>query len=488
MKKNKSHKSIKERTITGILWSSVHRFGTIIISFIANIVLARLLLPEDFGVIAMLMVFIAFSDTIVNGGFASALIQKKDPNHDDYSTIFYWNFITSILLFFVLIAFAPLIGRFYSMPSLAPILRVLGLVLIFNAFNITQTNQLIKQLDFKKLAIVNVFATLIGAVVGIGMALAGYGVWSLVGKMLSISASQSVLLWFGSNWRPGKIFRVDSFKELFNFGFYIFLSNVIITINNNVQALIIGKIFSAEDLGYYRQAKNLESVPSNSLTGILNQVAFPVFSHFQDDLLSLKRGVVKSLKTMVFLNFPLMILLVIIAEPLIMILFTEKWSASIPYFRILCISGVFLSVNAINRNVLKALGRGKIFFLILFANSIIGIIFMLLGLSFGISGILWSMVATSFVFFVVYALFSGKVINYGLKEQLQDILPFFVLAVTAGIITFVLIQGLVNINIYILLLVSILSYITIYLVIARLLRMEPYFILYKIVNKKFKER
>lgn len=482
MKKNKNHKSISERTITGMLWSSVHRFGTIIISFIANIVLARLLIPEDFGIIAMLMVFIAFSDTIVNGGFAAALIQKKEPNNDDYSTIFYWNLITSIILFIVLILVAPAIARFYSMHSLTPILRVLGLVLIFNAFNIIQTNQLIKQLDFKRLAKINIATTLIGAFIGISMAFAGYGVWSLVGKMLSISVSLSVLLWFGSSWRPSKIFSVTSFKELFGFGFFVFLSNVIITLNNNVQALIIGKVFSAEDLGYYRQARNLESVPNNALTSILNQVAFPVFSQFQDDHQRLKKGMKAGLKSMVFLNFPMMILMMIVAEPLILILFSEKWSQSIPYFQLLCISGLFLAVNAINRNVIKALGKGKVFFGILLANSIFGIIALIVGLEFGMEGILWSIVLTSFVFFIVYAVCSGKIIRYGLKEQIKDVLPAFLLSLIVGILTFAFNKLISHFNIYVLLVFTLIFYVSVYFVAAQITKMESFYIYHKIIK------
>jgi len=242
--------SLKQRTISGIIWSAVQRFGTMIISFISNLILARLLSPDDFGYIGMLIVFIAISDSLVNSGFDQALIQKKQPTDEDYSTVFYFNFGFSIFLYILLFVFAPAISSFYKLEKLCSMLRVMGVVTIIYALTLVQNNQLYKKLRFDKLAIINLVSITIGTTVGIVMALIGFGVWSLVAKTLVNACARSLLCWLISKWKPIKVFSLSSFKGLLKFGGLIFLSDMAETIVSQLISLIIGKTYSSKKLGY----------------------------------------------------------------------------------------------------------------------------------------------------------------------------------------------------------------------------------------------
>lgn len=474
--------SLKERTITGMIWSAVQRFGTMIISFVANLVLARLLSPEDFGVIGMLMVFIALADTLINGGFASALIQKKEPTQQDYSTVFYWNLSASAVLYVALYFSAPAIAAFYSMPLLNTVLRVQGLVLLFNAFNIIQNNQLIKQLNFKRLAKVNIIATSVGAVVGISMAFAGFGVWSLVAKMLIISIATSIILWYGSTWRPHKQFSWQSFRSLFRFGSFMLISSISDTLYKNIQALIIGRFFSATDLGYYTQAKKLNDIPTISMSAIIDQVTFPVFSLLQENLIELKNVAIKNLKAISFIVFPLMVVLIINAEPLIILLFTSKWAASIPFFQILCIYGMLYPINSMNTNIVKSLGKGKLYFYTSLIKRFIGLIAIIGGLQFGLLGMMWGIVASGLIFFFINAFISNNIINYGLLEQFRDMMYNFLISTIAGLIVYVLFASNLQLNYFTKFLIQTIFYFISYLSISYITRNESGIIILKIIK------
>lgn len=287
--------SLKERTISGMLWTAVQRFGRMGIMFVGNLVLARLLSPEDFGYIGMLMVFIAIANTFVDSGFGAALIQRKEPTQTDYSTIFYWNLIVAFFFCGVFYISAPWIAAFYKLPDLVPILRVQSLVLILNAFSIIQLNQLTKQLEFKILAKVNLVAALGGVVLGILTAYMGWGVWSLVVMNLSNAFLLNVVVWYATKWKPMWCFSWQSFKSLFGYGSLILVSSLIETIYTNIQLLIVGRVFSAKTLGYFTQAKKMEEVPVIGLSEVVNQVTFSVYSQVQDDKQRLVNGLRKSI-------------------------------------------------------------------------------------------------------------------------------------------------------------------------------------------------
>ncbi|MFA5528140.1 MAG: lipopolysaccharide biosynthesis protein, partial [Peptostreptococcales bacterium] len=329
--------NLKQRTIIGMIWSSIGKFGTLGLSFISNLVLARILMPEDFGYIGMLTIFIAISQVFISGGLGSALIQKKEATHIDYTTVFYWNLIVSLFFIAILFFSAQSIANFYNMPLLKDILRLLSIILIINSFSLVPSIYLQKHLRFKELSTRNIIASLVGVAVAITMALNGYGVWSLVFSNLSSGFASVILLWRLSPWRPTFEFSFYSLKKLFNFGGLMLLSSLVETIYTNIQGLIIGKAFSAQALGYYSQARKLEEIPTDALSSIVNQVSFPVFSQLQDNIELLRSGVRKNIKAISFLNFSLMVLMIVIARPLFLFLYTDKWEISISYFQILCI-------------------------------------------------------------------------------------------------------------------------------------------------------
>ncbi|MEI6555338.1 MAG: lipopolysaccharide biosynthesis protein [Paludibacter sp.] len=475
---------LREQTITGMIWSFIERFGSMLLQFIANIILARLLTPNDFGLIGMIMVFIAISNTLVDSGFSAALIQKKEVTQKDYSTIFFLNIILSVFLFGLLFVTAPMIADFYHQHQLIYMLRILGVILILNAFNIIQNTQLIRKVDFKKIAKINVVATFLACLLAIVLALKGFGVWSLVVQMIAIAFLKSLFLWIWNTWRPSFIISFNSLKTLFGFGSRLLFSALLDTLYNNLQSLIIGKVFSVRDLGFYSQAMKLSDVPVSSLSGVVTQVTFPVFAKLQNDLVKMKSAVQKSLKSLVYVNFPLMVLLIIIARPLFIILFTEKWNDAIPYFQILCLSGMLLTMHVTNLNILKATGRSDIFFKLEIVKKVIGISALFIGIQFGIMGMLYAMVVTSYFCLGLNAFFSGRVIKYGIMEQFKDVIFTFILSIVVGLISYFMISYF-EFSYLISMLLMITVYVILYLGISKIMKIEALEMYLSILNERF---
>ena len=468
---NMEQGNLKEKTVFGMMWGAVGKVGTLTINFLSNLVLARLLMPQDYDCIGMLAIFLAVSNIFIQGGLGAALIQKKNPTKLDYSTVFYWNLVFAVIFYAILFVIAPFVARFYGIPILEPMLRVQSSVLVIQSFAIVQITQLQKQMNFRALALRNMAAALAGTLVAIPMALRGFGAWSLVASAIIAAIVNVLLLWKLSSWRPSWEFSFSSLKNLFSFGGLMLLSSLAETLYVNLQGLIIGKRFPAGNLGYYMQAKKLEEVPVTGLSSIVNDVTFPAFSALQDDPERLLEGVRKSTKSLSFLNFPMMIMLMIIAQPLITLLYGSKWETSVPYFQILCISGLIYTINTLNTNVIKSLGKGKIYFIIQITKRLIGIAIILFGMKFGIYGLLWAVASVSYISFIVNALVNKELINYGIFRQLGDVGVCLILALFTGVVTYLL--GLIlPINIYLIMLIQIVVYIILYLVLAKLLKME----------------
>jgi len=477
-------KSLKQKTISGIIWSAVQRFGSMTISFISNLVLARLLLPEDFGCIGMLMVFIAVAENLVDGGFDSALIQKKQPTNTDYSTIFYFNLLLSLVLYVVLFFSAPAIASFYKIEQLCTMLRVMGIITIINALGIVQNNQLQKQLRFNRLAAIHVISITVGTIIGIILALIGFGVWSLVAKTIVISTVRISLFWVLSKWKPLKVFSFASFKNLFSFGGLIFLANIVETIVNKSVSLFIGRFYSSKDLGFYTQAANVHQIPERTIPFIINQVFFPVLSSIQDDIDKVRSALNKSLKALTFTTFPLMVILMVVAKPLIIVLFTEKWLESVPYFQLLCLGGMVYSVNSTNVILLKALGQGKKILYISFIKRLITFASIVIGIRFGIYGIVWGSVASLYLWFPTNAYYTGKLTGYSILKQIRDTGPNFLLSISLGCIIYF--APFIDIkNNYILILFQLFSYSVLYVTFAYLFKNEGFNIYLNIAKDFF---
>lgn len=332
--------SLKHTVLSGMVWNAIERFGASLFLFISNLVLARLLSPDDFGCIAMLLVFISVSDAIIDGGFGSALIQKKNTTATDYSTVFYWNLLLSFLLYAVLYLCAPAIAGFYNIPLLDNVLKVQGIVLIINALVLIQQNILKKQIAFKKIAKINLTAIVAGTGMGILLAFLGCGIWSLVVKSLATGMVQCGIYWLGNKWRPEWVFSWKSFTGLFRYGSFMFLNSIANSLYYSALSLIIGRCFSSVELGYYSQANKLQDVPRNSISSVVTNVTFPVFSNIQEDRAKLRNAFSKCIRSVAFIQFPIIMVLIITARPLVAVLFTDKWLPMVPYFQILAFAGL----------------------------------------------------------------------------------------------------------------------------------------------------
>jgi len=466
-----------------MIWSGLGRIGTVGISFISNLVLARLLMPDDFGCIGMLYVFIAISSIFISGGLGQALIQKKNPTHTEYTTVFYWNLVMSLIFYVILYFTAPAISHFYEIPLLTKVLRIQSIVLIIQSFSIVQANQLQKQLRFKELSTRNILSALIGMIVAIIMAFSGCGVWSLVGSTLTQGLVSVILLWKMSTWRPTWEFSFKALGQLFSFGGLMLLSSLVETIYTNLQSLIIGKLYSERDLGFYSQARKLEEVPTNSLSAIVNEVSFPVFSALQDNKKALVAGVRKNVKAITYLNFPLMVLMMVIAQPLIVFLYGEKWMPSVPYFQILCVSSMIYTLNTLNTNVIKSLGRSGIFLMVQLSKRLIGIGLIIWGVRFGIIGLLWAVASVGYISFIINAIVNGRLVGYGILKQIKDVGLCYITSVGIGIAVFFF-GRLLPLHPYILMVIQALLYALLYWVFSMLFKFEGYQTYVGIIREK----
>lgn len=416
--------NLKQKTVSGAMWSSIHKFAAVILNFVSGVVLARLLTPSDYGIIGMLTIFLAISSTFIDGGFGSALIQKKRPTDVDYSTILYWNVGLSIVLYLILYLSAPLIAKFYDLPLLCDVLRVLGFTLVLNAARIVQHNQLRKRLEFKKVAIINLSSSFIALVVTIYLAWKGWGVWALVAQQLLLSVLCTLLYWVTTKWRPVLTFSKESFRALFSFGGFVLLSNLFNTFCNNIQGLLIGKVYNSTTLGYYSKARGLEHQSSTFISSVLDQVSYPVLSEAQDDK-SRMVGILKRFTGLsAFCTFPVMFLLILLARPIFLLLYGERWMDSVPYFQMLCLAGISICLQNINYYAVAAIGESKILFKWTFIKRTIGLIMVVGGLwAFGIYGLLIGTVLSAWLIYVINACLASKNVGYGFGKQMRDLFP-----------------------------------------------------------------
>ena len=420
-------KSLKERTIWGMLWVAIQRFGMVIISFVSNIVLARILSPDDFGYIGILTVFIAVLNVFVDGGFGSALIQKTNPTQDDYSTVFYWNLILSIILYCILYLLSPIIAEFYNMGILCNILRVQGVILMINACTSIQLNILRKQMRFKIITVVSILSSLVSVITAVILAYQGYGVWALVLQQIILSTLNLILLFIIMPWRPSIYFSFTALKSLFSFGSFILLSNFVNTLANNVSALIVGKFFSAGDLGYLSQAQKIENVASNSIASTVEQVTYPLLVEVNTDYKRMAKILQVFNLTLMIMVLPLMLLIIIGAAPIIQFLFGEKWLPAAPILKILCVAGIFTCLQGSSYNVIAALGKSNMLFRWTLIKRSVGITVIIIGLlSLGFNGLLWGMASSSCFIWLCNVWLVSKTIGYQFFRQILDLCPVII--------------------------------------------------------------
>lgn len=425
-------KSLKQKAAASMVWTAFSRYSHMIIGFISGIILARMLTPYDYGCIGMLSIFMALSETFIDAGFGSALIQKKKPTQEDYSTIFFWNMGMSVVMYAVLFFAAPAIARFYKIPLLSSVLRVQGVVLFLYALNLIQRNQLKKKLDFKILGIINVVTALIALTVTILMAYKGCGVWALVAQNIITAAIPCVVFWFYVKWRPQLVFSWKSFKELFGFGVYMFLTDLTNKFCSKLNGLLIGKIYSPVTLGYFSKAATTENMASYSISSIMSTVTYPLYVSVQDDRERLINMLRRLTNTIAYVTFPMMFVLMLTAKPLFVLLYTEKWLLSVPYFQVLCLVGLSNCLQAVNTQTLAAIGKSRPMFMWTLAKRLLGVSFIIGGLYFfGMPGFLVGIVIYNwFCYFVNIGLVS-KYIGFKWQRQLLDLAPMAAASIIA---------------------------------------------------------
>ena len=429
--------SLRDSGKSGLLWSFLIQGGTQAINFIVTVLLARLLLPEQFGLIGMIAIFIAISRALIDGGFVSSLIRTKNVDNVDYSTVFFVNLISSVVLYGLLFIAAPFIANFYEQDILVNLIRVLGLVLIINAFSLVQSTKLNKALQFKTQFKLQLPSLIISALVSLWMAYNDYGVWSLVAKDLTYAFLGTIQLWWYANWVPSFVFDKQKFKYHFNFGYKLSLTQIINTSFNNLYNVVIGKYFSAAQLGYFTRARSLEELPTGFFYNAFNRVFYPLLAKVNDDDQKLKQVYSQLMRVVVFVVTPILLYLGVVAEPFFRWLLTEKWLPAVPYFQLLIISGIFYPIHQYNLNICKLKGRSDMVLKLSMLQNVLLIIGAFSAIWFGIYGLLYSLIVINILITFTNAYFSGKLIGYDLKNQLNDIVPILFLNISLGLIFYI---------------------------------------------------
>lgn len=428
--------SLKEKTVKGVSWGFVDNVMSAGILAVVNLVLARLLTPEQFGIVGMTSIFMTLSTSLVDSGFTGALTRKKTVDENDFNTVFYFNFMTSLLLYLILYLSAPLIADFFSQQILVPVVRVLGLSLVVTAVSIVQKVQLVRKIDFRTQAFISLAASVLSGATGIAMAVAGCGLWSLVALQLVKLVVSSVLLWAVSSWRPSFLFSFSSLREMFSFGGRLLLTAIVSTIWSEVYAIMIGRVYSASTLGQYTRAEKFRNMITSNVSIVMQKVSYPVLSSIQDEKQRQARAYRKLLRTTVLISFTAVMGLAGIAESAVIVLVGEQWIPCIPYLRILCVAGLFMPLLINSANVINANGRSDITLYLEIMKTLMALFPILMGMLFSIEALLWSTVAVSAISFLVYAKFVSRVIPYTVVEQLKDICPFLIISFVMSAIVY----------------------------------------------------
>ncbi|MBZ9729095.1 lipopolysaccharide biosynthesis protein [Salegentibacter sp. JZCK2] len=437
--------SLKKKATISLVWTFTQQFGNQLVGFIVSLVLARILLPEEFGLIGMIAVVVAVGNALLDGGLTKSLIRDNECDQEDYSTVFYFHLISSLIVYAGVFISAPFIADFYEEGVLIDIIRVYSLSLVITSFSAVQLARLTKLMDFKTQTLIAIPAAIIGGIVGVSMAYTGYGVWSLVWSSIITSIVNSILVWIYSGWTPDFIFSSVKFKKHFNYGYKLTLSDLLNRIFNNIFLIVIGKYFSAGQVGFYTRAETMKQLPVNNISNALNKVSFPLLVSIKDDELRLKRVYKKLMLMVVFVITPLLIFLAVLAEPTFRFLFTEKWLPAVPYFQILCVTGILFPIHSYNLTILNVKGRSDLFLKLEVIKKILIVIIILLAIPFGILALLYGQVIISLLAFFINAHYTKKFIGYSGWQQIRDIFPIILIACFSGLIVFFVDQfGLLN--------------------------------------------
>ena len=420
--------SLKDKTVKGVAWSGIDNVVQMGVTFVVSIVLARLLSPDDYGLLGLIAVFTAVCQALINGGFTTALIRKKDATDDDYNTVFISNLGMSLLLYAIIYVCSPAIANFFDRQELVALTRVSSLGMIIGALALVQQTRLTKRIDFKTQTKITIIASVTSGVIGIGMALLDFGVWALVAQQLSSTSLRTILLWFYNKWIPQLRFSSQSFHELFGFGWKMMISSLLDTIWKELYQVIVGKFYSPATLGQYTRAKQFSQLFSSNLTTVVQRVTYPVLSNIQDDKERMVSAYRRIIKTTMFITAVSMFFLGAISEPLLYCLIGPKWHEAATYLPLICISGSLYPLHAINLNMLQVQGRSDLFLGLEIAKKIIGLLPLSVCIFYGVLPMLYVNLVTGLICYFLNSYFPGKLLGYTSWMQLKDIAPSYGLA------------------------------------------------------------
>ncbi len=424
--------SLKKKTVNGVIWSAIDRFSTQGIQFIFSILIARLLMPSDYGVIAMLGIFLAVSQTFIDSGFGTALVQKANRTETDFSTVFYFNIVVAILFYILLWFSSPYIASFYNIPMLEDVTKVVALILLFGALSGIQSAKLSIAINFKTRAKISVISAISTGCVGLYLAYNGYGAWALVFQMVFSSFLGTILLWYFVRWVPKLVFSWQSFRQLFSFGSKLLASALLDTTYNNIYPLVIGKVYSSTSLGLYSRASGLAQYPSSNITGVLQSVTFPVLCSIQNDENRLTDAYKRFIRMSAFIIFPLMIGLASVADPFIRVVLTDKWEGAIYLLQIVCFSLMWYPIHAINLNILQVKGRSDYFLKLEIIKKIQGVCILCITVPISIVAMCYGSVVSSLLSLVWNTYYTKRLIGYGFFSQIKDLSHILIHSLVMG--------------------------------------------------------
>ena len=460
--------SLKDKTVKGVIWSAVDRFSAQGIQFVFSILIARLLVPEDYGVIAMLNIFLAVSQTFIDSGFGTALIRKIDRTETDFSTVFYFNIAVAVFFYLGLFFAAPAIANFYNTPLLVPVTRVTAINLVIGSLSGIHNAKLSIAIDFKSRAKISIVSAVLTGAVGLWMAYSGYGVWALVVQTVFAGIIRTIMLWIIVKWYPKLVFSWQSFKEMFSFGSKLLASGLLDTIYNNIYPLVIGKVFSPTTLGVYSKANSLAQFPSSNITSVLHSVTFPVLSTIQNEEDRLAAAYKRFLRIAAFVVFPLMMGLSAVADPFIWLALTDKWEGAIYLLQIICFWMMWYPIHAINLNILQVKGRSDYFLKLEIIKKIQGVIVLCITVPMGIVAMCYGSLISSIICLIWNTYYTKKLFGYGFFAQMKDLFPVIMHSLAMWLLVSVIVHFMPNL--WLKLIVGVLSGMVYYIVGAYLMK------------------
>ena len=421
--------SLKNKAVKGVAWSAIDNVSQHVVTFVVSIVLARLLTPDDYGLIGIVTIFTLVSQALINAGFTSALIRKKDATDDDYNTVFIVNLGMSLLLYSIIFVGAPAIASFFNRQELVDLVRVTSIGMIIGALALVQQTRLTKRIDFKSQTVITMTASILSGIIGIVLALLGFGVWALVAQQLSLQTIKTIGLWLVNKWIPKLRFSVGSFNELFGFGWKIMLSSILETIWKELYQVVVGKFYTPATLGQYTRSKQFSSLFSRNLTSVIQRVTYPVLSNIQNDKERLVSAYRRIIKTTMFVTAISMFFLGAISEPLLYCLIGPKWRDAAMYLPLICISGSLYPLHAINLNMLQVQGRSDLFLGLEIIKKFVGLVPLSVCIFYGVMPMLYVNLFTGFVAYLLNSYFPGKLLGYSSWMQLRDVAPSYSIAI-----------------------------------------------------------